>query len=322
MSQSEHILALSGGVGGAKLSLGLADELSPGELTIVCNTGDDFVHLGLNICPDLDTVLYTLADWNNKELGWGQVGESWNFLDSLKRLGGEDWFNLGDRDLATHIVRSELLRRGMSLSQVVGELCQRMRVEHPVVPMSDQTISTRVHTADGKTLMFQHYFVRDRCEPEVSAFEFSGIDTAEPAAGFSKAIDNCSAVVVCPSNPFVSVDPIFAIPGVVDRLRQRQVPVVVVSNIVGGEALKGPAAKMMKELGMPMTALGVAQHYSKKYGDLFTGFVLDSQDAALEDDVRALGFATIVTNTVMLTLHDKTELAREVLAFASTLRKA
>ena len=312
-----NILALSGGVGGAKLALGLAHELPAQDLTIVCNTGDDFVHHGLNICPDLDTVLYTLAGWNNKELGWGQEGESWNFLDALGRLGGEDWFRLGDRDLATHIVRSGMLAAGQSLSEAIAHLCLGMSIPQQVVPMSDERVSTLVKTKAGETLMFQHYFVRDRCEPEVSGFVFDGIEDAQPSSGFAAAIDRCDAVIVCPSNPFVSVDPILSLPGVATRLNARGVPVVVVSNIVGGQALKGPAAKMMQELDIPMTALGVAEHYGK-YDGLVTGFVIDHADAGLEAEIGALGLATIVTNTVMLTLEDKTRLGREVLAFAGT----
>lgn len=314
-------IALSGGVGGAKLVLGLSKLLKPEQLTVVANTGDDFEHLGLSICPDIDTVLYTLADWNNKELGWGQEGESWNFLDALKRLDGESWFNLGDRDMATHITRTEKLRKGASLSEVIEFLCQRMGIEHPVVPMTDDPVRTIVHTEQSGSLAFQHYFVRDRCEPAVHGFEFSGIDTAVPSAGFSAALDSdLSAILVCPSNPFVSVDPILAIPGVEQRIREKKIPVVVVSNIVGGMAIKGPAAKMMTELGMPRTAVGVARHYVDKYGDLFTGFVLDETDAGLAPEVERLGLSTIVAPSVMVTLHDKTELAARVLDFASGLK--
>ena len=312
------ILALSGGVGGAKLALGLARILPPDQLTVVCNTGDDFVHLGLNICPDLDTVLYTLADWNNKDLGWGQEDESWQFLEALERLGGEAWFRLGDRVMATHIIRTELLRAGHSLSATIEELSQSMGIEHAVVPMSDQAIRTRVHTRGGETLMFQHYFVRDRCEPAVTGFDFDGINEAVAAPGFASAIDHCDAVIVCPSNPFVSVDPILSIPGVVDALAARKIPVIVVSNIVGGQALKGPAAKMMAELGIPMTAHGVARHYIEKYGDLVSHFVIDRADASLEEEIASLGLRTIVTNTVMLTLRDKTELGGELLATVSS----
>ncbi len=319
VSDKSKYLALSGGVGGAKLVLGLSGLLDPSRLSVVANTGDDFVHLGLSICPDIDTVLYTLADWNNKELGWGQVNESWNFLDALKRLDGEGWFNLGDRDLATHIIRSELLRQGRSLSEVVDYLCERMHIRHKVMPMTDDAVSTIVKLRDGGELSFQHYFVRDKCEPVVTGFEFAGMSSASPSPSFKATLESgVDHVIICPSNPFVSIDPILKMPGVVSAIRGR-LPVVVVSNIVGGEAIKGPAAKMMTELGMPRTALGVAQHYTRQYDGLISGFVLDEQDAHLEAEIRALGLATIVTNTVMLTLHDKTELAANVLEFAATL---
>ncbi len=315
-----HYLALSGGVGGAKLVLGLSEVLEPEQLTVVANTGDDFEHLGLNICPDIDTVLYTLADLNNKELGWGQAEESWNFLAALKRLGGEDWFSLGDRDMATHILRTQLLGSGASLSEVIDHLSAKMNIAHRIVPMTDERVRTQVNCRDQSALSFQHYFVRDRCQPEVTGFEFAGIDKARPSKGFSTALAGpLAAVIICPSNPFVSVAPILEIPGVADQLRAARVPVVVISNIVGGEAIKGPAAKMMTELGMPRTALGVARHYVEQYGGLVKGFVLDTADAALEEEVAALGLATIVTKSVMVTLHDKTELAKETLAFASTL---
>ncbi len=310
----KHFIALSGGVGGAKLVHGLAQILSPDQLTAVTNTGDDFEHLGLTICPDLDTVLYTLAGWNNKALGWGQEGESWQFLEALDRLGGEAWFKLGDRDLATHIVRTGWLNEGKSLSTVIEHLCARMGIDHCVVPMTDQPVRTRVHTVSGDSLAFQHYFVRDRCEPQVSGFEFAGIREALPSERFVEALSRPdAAIIICPSNPFVSVDPILSLPGVTDRIREAGLSVTVVSNIVGGQAIKGPAAKMMRELGMPQTALGVAQHYVEKYGDMVSTFVLDEADAELEEAVRALGLTTIVTNSVMITLADKIDLATRIL---------
>ena len=315
-----HFVALSGGVGGAKLVLGLSKLLDPAQITIVANTGDDFEHLGLKICPDLDTVLYTLADWNNKELGWGQVGESWNFLDALKRLGGESWFNLGDRDLATHFVRTQMLNQGKSLSEVVTHLSQLLGIAEKIVPMTDDQVSTIIHCDPQGSLSFQHYFVRDRCEPTITGFEFAGMNTASPSRGFLQALDDkLTAILVCPSNPFVSVDPILKLPGIVTRLQALDVPLVVVSNIIGGEAIKGPAAKMMSELGIPRTALGVAQHYVDSYGDLFKGFVLDQRDAHLKDEIESLGLAVTVTNTLMVTVEDKINLAADVLAFTHSL---
>lgn len=317
------IVALSGGVGGAKLVLGLSKLLSPDELTVVTNTGDDFSHLGLTICPDLDTVLYTLADWNNKDVGWGQDGETWQFMEAMRRLGGESWFNLGDRDLATHIVRSQLLDTGLGLSEVVEALGQKMQIAHKVVPMTDDEVRTIVKTRDQGELAFQHYFVRDRCEPYVTGFEFRGINAAAPSSGFSAALDaHLEAVVICPSNPFVSVDPILSIPGVVNKIRAQDVPVIVVSNIVGGQALKGPAAKMMAELGMPQTAFGVAEHYARQYPGLVKGFVIDPADSDHEPAICDLGFSTVVTPSVMISLEDKTRLGEAVLGLAKSLADA
>jgi LPPG:FO 2-phospho-L-lactate transferase len=317
---SRNCLAISGGVGGAKLALGLAHELSPGELTVVANTGDDFTHLGLKISPDLDTVMYTLAGVNNKELGWGQQGESWNFLAAMELLGGESWFRLGDRDLGTHIVRTELLAEGNTLSEVTSHLCGRLGIEHMLVPMTDELVSTVVNTNTGERLAFQHYFVRDRCQPVVTGFEFDGIGQAKPSPGFLAALGDPSlgCVIVCPSNPFVSVDPVLKIPGVMAALKTSAAPMIAVSPIVGGQAIKGPAAKMMGELGLPQSALAVAEHYKSYYPEM-SGFVLDNLDRELEADIEALGFATIVTNTVMITLQDRIDLARVILDFSRSI---
>jgi len=314
-----NCLAISGGVGGAKLALGLSKVLSPTELTIVGNTGDDFEHLGLKICPDLDTVMYTLAELSNRELGWGQAGESWQFLDALQRLGGESWFRLGDRDMATHIQRSVLLASGQSLSAATSSLCESLGIQHPIVPMSDDVIATRVHVKSGETLAFQHYFVRDRCKPEVSSFDFAGINTSKPSAGFVSALEAkaLGAVLICPSNPFVSVDPVLKIPGVEAMLKATPAPVLAVSPIIGGEAIKGPAAKMMAELGMPQTALAVAEHYVGR----IDGFVIDQADAAMAKDIERLGMRCLVTKTLMLSLADRVHLAETCLGFAAEIHK-
>ncbi len=350
-SQSPPYLALSGGVGGARLVLGLTQLLSPEDLTVVTNTGDDFQHLGLAICPDLDTVLYTLAGWNNPETGWGQSDESWNLLNALARLGGEDWFRLGDRDLATHLIRTQMLAEGSSLSAVAAHLSARMGVKYSILPMTDDPVATVVITkntsgkdappaviptppsgkdappavipaAAGTTrLAFQHYFVRERCQPQVERFEFEGIAAAVPSPGFIAALEvPPAAVIICPSNPFVSVAPVLNLPGIQSRLKATAAPVIAVSPIVGGRAIRGPAAKMMAELGLPQTALGVAQYYVESYGDLLSGFVLDQQDESLRDEVAALGLATSVTNTVMADLQAKTKLAAELLDFATSLQ--
>jgi LPPG:FO 2-phospho-L-lactate transferase len=310
-------LAISGGVGGAKLALGLSHELAPDDLVVVANTGDDFTHLGLKVSPDLDTVMYTLADINNKELGWGQQGETWNFLDALEVLGGDSWFRIGDRDLGTHIVRTQLLESGKTLSEATTHLCRQLGIDHKLVPMTDNLVSTVVNTVSGEKLAFQHYFVRDKCQPEVVGFDFDGMDVATPSPGFLGALEDQSlaSIIVCPSNPFVSVDPVLKIPGVQAAIQSSGAPVIAVSPIVGGQAIKGPAAKMMGELGMPQSALAVAKHYKAHYPEM-AGFVLDDLDSGLQAEVEALGFATIVTNTVMVTLQDRVELARTILDFS------
>ncbi len=316
---STRIVALSGGVGGAKLTLGLSHLVAADQLLVVANTGDDFTHLGLRICPDLDTVMYTLADLNNKEVGWGQVGETWNFIDALKTLGGESWFQLGDRDLATHIVRTSLLASGQTLSDVTSHLCGQLGIKHTLVPMSDDEVATVVNTPAGESLAFQHYFVRDRCEPVVSSFDFDGLEVARPHPLLMKAIAAGATLIVCPSNPFVSVDPILMQNGVVAAMQDAGAGLVAVSPIVGGQAIKGPAAKMMSELGMPQTALGVAEHYVGKYPGIFKGFVIDKADEHLHPDIEALGLKTVVTNTVMVTLQDRIDLADQVLSLAREL---
>ncbi len=295
-------LALTGGVGGAKLALGLAHVLDPDELLIAVNTGDDFEHLGLTICPDLDTLTYTLAGENNTELGWGRQGESWNFLEALEALGGESWFQLGDRDMALHVVRSQMLRNGATLTEATQAIAQSFGITHRYVPMSDEPVRTTVHTADGP-LSFQHYFVRDRCQPEVTGFDFVGADQARLIPQIEAWLAQCDGVIVCPSNPFVSVDPILAVPGM--RAHLERLPTVAVSPIVAGLAIKGPTAKMMAELGVPSTAAAVARHYA----GWLDRFVIDASDAELDG---TLSVPTVVAPTVMVTLADRIELARTV----------
>ena len=311
-------VALSGGVGGAKLSLGLSRCLASEDLLVVANTGDDFEHLGLHVSPDLDTVMYTLAGLDNQETGWGLAGESWSFLEALKGLGGETWFRLGDRDLATHVERSRRLRRGESLSEVTRALCSSLGVDARIVPMSDDRVRTVVHS-DAGDLDFQHYFVREGCRPIVSGFDFAGIDEASPTRELASAISSqeLSCVIVCPSNPFVSVDPILALRGIESALVASVAPMVAVSPIVGGEAIKGPAAKMMRELDLQVSPVGVAEHYRDR--DLLDGFVLDAVDAELGPEIESLGLAVHVTDTVMKSTEDKQRLAEETLAFARRL---
>lgn len=309
------IVALSGGVGGAKLVLGLSRVLPPDQLLVVCNTGDDFDHLGLTISPDLDTVMYTLAGLANRELGWGRQDETWSFMQTLESLGGEVWFRLGDRDLAVHVERSRRLRRGETLSAVTQDLCRRLGVAPRVLPMSDDPVRTRVLTESG-WIEFQDYFVRQRCEPRVQALAFHGVDTARPHPDLLAALADpaLEAVVVCPSNPFISVEPILAVPGVRAALAACRAPIVAVSPIIGGQAVKGPTAKMMRELGLDPSARGVAE----RYGDLLDGYVVDLADTG---EVQGIRPKVTLAQTLMRTLEDREALARVVLSAAAKLRR-
>lgn len=306
-------VALTGGVGGAKLALGLARVLPPEDVLFVVNTGDDFEHLGLTICPDLDTLTYTLAGENDPNKGWGRRDESWQALATLSELGGPDWFQLGDRDLGLHLYRSSRLAAGASLSAVTAEIATALGIRHRLVPMSDDPVRTTVITPDGP-LAFQHYFVRERCAPAVSGFRFDGSDRARPQRDWLAALAACSVIVICPSNPYVSVDPMLSLPGVREALRDAPAPVVAVSPIVGGGAIKGPSAKMMRELGVPASAGQIAEHYQ----GLADGLVLDEADAALHG---TLAVPTVVAPTVMVTLADRVALARHTLSFAEALRR-
>jgi LPPG:FO 2-phospho-L-lactate transferase len=314
----EKFLAISGGVGGAKLCLGLAHVLAPEEVAFIVNTGDDFEHLGLHISPDLDTLTYTLSGLSNAELGWGRENESWNFIAALKQLGGATWFNLGDADLATHVMRTEMLKSGVGLTAATATLSENVGIKHTILPMSNDPVRTVVHS-DAGDLAFQHYFVRDRCEPAVSGFSFVGSEEATISPELRQRLDDpdLSGVIICPSNPFVSIDPIFAVREIAEWLDARRVPVIAVSPIVAGTAIKGPTAKMMAELAVPASAETVAQHYSGK----IDGFILDQQDAALLSKVAALNIETTVTQTVMLTLSDRIELAETAVEFLRRVKR-
>jgi len=298
------IVALAGGVGGAKLAYGLAQILKPDELTIIVNTGDDFEHYGLYISPDLDTVCYTLAGLANPETGWGRVNESWNVIDNTSRLGGPDWFRLGDQDLGTHLERTRRLKDGQSLSQITKDFCKAWGIEHAVLPMSDQSVRTIVETNEGE-LAFQEYFVHRRCEPQVKGFRFEGADQAKAVSGAKEAISSADAIVFCPSNPWVSIDPILKVIPIKDK------PIYAVSPIIGGETVKGPAAKMYRELGIEPSAFAVANHYH----GLATGFVMDTIDTQLIESVRGLNMQVLVTNTLMKGHEDRRQLANDVLNF-------
>ena len=308
-----RVLALCGGIGGAKLALGLDAVLDPGRRTVIVNTGDDFDHLGLHVSPDLDTVLYTLAGLSDPVRGWGRVDETWNFMEALRALGGESWFALGDRDLAVHVERTRRLRAGETLTAIAADLARRLQVAARIAPMTDDAVRTIVHTRDGP-LPFQHYFVKHACVPAVTAISFAGAAEARPSPVFMDALADPSlaAIVICPSNPYLSVDPILAVPGVRETLRRSAAPVVAVSPIIGGAAVKGPTAKIMKELGIAVTSSAIARHYR----DLIDGLVIDESDAA---DANHLDLPVAVRRTLMVSTEDKRNLARGVLAFGGQL---
>jgi len=309
-----QIVAIAGGVGGAKLASGLQAALGErgGALTVVVNTGDDFEHWGLTICPDLDTVLYNLADVHNPEFGWGRRDESFGVLSTLSQIGGEEWFRIGDRDLAVHLRRSEWLRQGDSLTDVTDRLRRSFGIASAILPMSDEPVRTLVHTDEGD-LPFQHYFVRRRCEPVVFDLTYVGVADATIPKAVRQAIRGADLIVFCPSNPYLSIDPILSVPGMRKLIREARGVKVAVSPIIGGRAVKGPAAKMMREMGQMISPLTVVDHLS----DLLDGFVLDREDVAVADAVQV---APLVTDTMMHDNGDRARLAREVLDFGISLR--
>ncbi len=312
---NKKVLCLSGGIGGAKLALGLYRILKPWQLTVLSNTGDDFEHFGLYISPDLDTVMYTLAGESNIEQGWGRANETWTFMQQMRRLGGNSWFNLGDGDLAIHMRRTQMLGEGKNLQAITNEFCHHLGVNASLLPMSNDPVRTVVTTGEGEDLMFQHYLVRDRAEPVVRSFNYVGAAKAQPNPELITLLQDpgLEAIIICPSNPYVSIDPILAIPGVRDALKACPAPIVAVSPIIGGQAVKGPLAKMMSEQQVPVSALSIAEYYD----DLLAGFVLDTRDAALVSDLQMPG---LVTSTVMLSVQDREALAQTVLEFACSLR--
>lgn len=313
------VVALAGGVGGARLADGLAQVLPNEALSVIVNVGDDFEHLGLRICPDLDTVCYTLAGLANPATGWGRSDETFKALETLSQLGGPGWFRLGDRDLGLHLERTRRLAAAQSLSQVTHAICQAWQIRAQVLPATDDNAPTWVYTDEGE-LPFQEYFVHRQCRPRVTGFRFAGIADARPAPGVLAALESARTVVFCPSNPWVSIDPILAVPGIRQAIetpkpgRAR----VAVSPILGGKTVKGPAAKMYAELGIEPSALNVARHYT----GLLDGFVIDHQDTELVQEIENLGMHVLVTQTLMLTPDDRRRLAAEVLKFADSLNAA
>jgi LPPG:FO 2-phospho-L-lactate transferase len=299
------ITALAGGVGASKLLLGLASVMPREDITIIANTGDDIELFGLRICPDIDTVTYTLAGVINQDTGWGLKGDTFECLQWLVRYGETPWFNLGDRDFATHIVRTNQLRSGRSLSDVTDEIRRRLGVQSRILPMSDAYTPTRVVTDEGE-MHFQEYFVGRKCEPRVRAVFFDNIDSARPAPGVVSAILDADAVIICPSNPIISIGPILAVPGIREAVGDTPATVAAITPIIGGKALKGPAADMLRDLGHQVSARGVAELYN----DLLDVFVLDERDADAAREIQAPGMQVQNVDTIMQTLDDKQRLAR------------
>lgn len=305
--QDSHFLALSGGVGGAKMALGLSRCLSAKQLTIIANTADDFEHLGLHISPDLDSVMYALGSVDDPDRGWGLADESWEFMNAVETLGGDTWFRLGDKDMATHVLRSQALRDGENLGEATSRLCHQFGITHTLLPMSNDPVRTQVFTAEG-ILPFQHYFVRRQCEPVVTGFAFDGIDSARPDHQFMQVLVDpaLSGIIICPSNPYVSIDPIIDLPGVYSAIKDSSAPVIAVSPIVAGQALKGPAAKMMQELGKSVNVVSIAEHYA----ELLNYFVIDHSDEQYRQQIEELGVTVVAAEIVMRTIDDKVSLAR------------
>ncbi len=306
-----HVTILTGGVGGAKLVLGLCKAMAPGQVTAIVNTGDDFTHLGLRVSPDIDTLLYTLAGKANAAQGWGREGETWSFMEALRGLGGEDWFQLGDGDLALHVLRTLRLNAGEPLSTITAAFAQSWGLAPAILPMSDDAVATELDTDEGR-LDFQRYFVARRCAPMASSIHFKGAEAARPAPGVLEAIlrpDNL-AILIAPSNPFLSIDPILTVPGLREALAAAPAPVVAVSPIVGGQAVKGPTAKLMTELGLQISASAIAQHYEG---------VIDALLVDERDPPESLPIASARADTLMRTLDDRIRVARAALALAAEL---
>lgn len=313
--QRGFVVALSGGIGGAKLVLGLSRVMNPGDLSVIVNTGDDFEHLGLSISPDLDTVMYTLAGLDDPQRGWGRRQETWTFMSALARLGGETWFQVGDADLATHVERTRRLRSGEKLSAITADFCRRLGIATRVLPITDDKVRTRVDTDQGP-LDFQDYFVRQRCAPAVRAVDYEGADVgrAHPDALAVLSDPRLRGVVICPSNPLLSIEPMLALVDLREAIANCAAPVIAVSPIIAGRAVKGPTAKMMAELGLSVSAVAVARRYS----GLIDGYILDHEDAA---DAGKLDIPVATAKTLMESIEDREALARAVLAHADVLAK-
>ena len=309
-------LALSGGIGGAKLALGLEHIFNSTKLMIAGNTGDDFEHFGLNISPDLDTLMYTLSGKSDLERGWGLANETWSFMKAIKEIGGETWFQLGDRDLAIHVERTRRLKEGERLSLITSSFCRKFGVKSHIVPATDDPLKTLVKTPKG-ILSFQQYFVRDQCRPKILGLKYEGLENAQPCPALEEALESSllERVVVCPSNPFLSIDPILAVKGVREKLKSSNARVIAVSPIVGGDAVKGPTANNLRDLGFSVSAYTIAKYYS----DFIDGFMLDKGDENEISRIESLGIQVGLADTVMTDLQSKIKLAEDVLRFSETV---
>jgi LPPG:FO 2-phospho-L-lactate transferase len=303
------LVILTGGTGGAKLIEGLSHEIDPAQLTVVCNTADDFVLHGLNISPDLDTIMYTLGGLSDPAQGWGIQGDTFTVLQQLEKLGGETWFRLGDKDIATHVTRTRLLRAGLKLSDITDTLREHLHIKARIFPMSNDGIETRVETSEG-VISFQEYFVKRRWQPEVKSVFYAGVEKSRPAPGVVEAIGSAAGIILCPSNPVTSIGPILAVPGIRAALNQVTATVVGVSPMIGESAISGPAHRLMAAQGLEPSALGAA----RSYADFLDRFVIDSEDEALTSKLETLGIGVVATSIRMKSLADKQGLARQVLA--------
>lgn len=311
-----NIVALAGGVGGAKLVDGLAQCLTPDQLSVIVNTGDDFEHFGMKICPDLDTVCYTLAGLASEEKGWGRVNESWRALETIKQLGGPAWFNLGDSDLGLHLERTRRLRNGETLSQITKDFCNSLGIKYPILPMTDQLVATMVNTLEMGCLPFQEYFVKYQCKPHVTDFRFEGIEDCNPASGALILLEKADFIILCPSNPWVSIDPIIKINKIQNIIIKKRV--IGISPIIGGQAVKGPAAKMYLEMGIKPSAIEVAKHYN----GILNSIVIDHIDKNEAEKIRQIKIRPFITNIIMHNQADRARLAREVLQFCQQMMES
>lgn len=310
----DHIVALAGGVGGARLAQGLYQIHTIEKLSVIVNTGDDFIFNGLNISPDIDTVCYTLAGIESKVNGWGIEGDTFQALGQIRDMGGDAWFSLGDRDIALHLLRTKAVRQGFPLSEITLKICQRLGIKAHILPMTDQPVHTKVQIKSGEWLDFQEYFVHQKCNPEVLDFKFDGLEEATPAPGVMEALQAADLVIICPSNPWVSIDPILGIKQIRAVLLDKSV--LAISPLIGGKAVKGPLMKMFNELGIKPSCLAIAEHYR----EFLDGLLIDTIDQAESEAIEAFGIITRTTDILMKDTDDRKRLAEEILEFGKNLK--